>query len=40
VVGSLTPGQALVGVVHEELARLMGGPTPRSISRHSRRPSS
>ncbi len=25
VVGSLTPGQALVGVVHEELARLMGG---------------
>ena len=25
VVGSLTPGQALVGVVHEELVRLMGG---------------
>jgi signal recognition particle subunit SRP54 len=25
VVGSLTPGQALVGVVYEELARLMGG---------------
>jgi signal recognition particle subunit SRP54 len=25
VVGSLTPGQALVGIVHEELARLMGG---------------
>ncbi len=25
VVGSLTPGQALVGVVHRELARLMGG---------------
>src|SRR2546428_14183929 len=24
VVGSLTPGQALVGVVHRELARLMG----------------
>src|SRR5215470_17398226 len=25
VVGSLTPGQALVGVVHRELAALMGG---------------
>ena len=25
VVGSLTPGQALVGVVYEELTRLMGG---------------
>src|SRR6188768_2150543 len=25
VVGSLTPGQALVGVVYEELVRLMGG---------------
>jgi signal recognition particle subunit SRP54 len=25
VVGSLTPGQALVGVVHDELAALMGG---------------
>ena len=25
VVGSLTPGQALVGVVHEELVHLMGG---------------
>ncbi|HET6263316.1 MAG TPA: signal recognition particle protein [Usitatibacter sp.] len=25
VVGSLTPGQALVGVVHQELVRLMGG---------------
>jgi signal recognition particle subunit SRP54 len=25
VVGSLTPGQALVGVVHEELVKLMGG---------------
>jgi len=25
VVGSLTPGQALIGVVHRELARLMGG---------------
>ncbi|MBM3353723.1 MAG: signal recognition particle protein [Betaproteobacteria bacterium] len=25
VVGSLSPGQALVGVVHRELARLMGG---------------
>src|SRR5260221_3121271 len=24
VVGSLTPGQALIGVVHRELARLMG----------------
>jgi signal recognition particle subunit SRP54 len=28
VVGSLTPGQALVGVVHEELVRLMGGGLP------------
>ena len=27
VVGSLTPGQALVGVVHDELAALMGGAT-------------
>ena len=26
VVGSLTPGQALVGVVHQELVNLMGGP--------------
>ncbi|MCL4762713.1 MAG: signal recognition particle receptor subunit alpha, partial [Burkholderiales bacterium] len=25
VVGSLTPGQALIGVVHRELAALMGG---------------
>src|SRR5215470_9113452 len=25
VVGSLTPGQALVGVVYEELVKLMGG---------------
>ena len=25
VVGSLTPGQALIGVVYEELVRLMGG---------------
>ncbi|NTV11940.1 MAG: signal recognition particle protein, partial [Zoogloea sp.] len=25
VVGSLTPGQALIGVVHRELAELMGG---------------
>src|SRR6267378_2656260 len=25
VIGSLTPGQALVGVVHRELARVMGG---------------
>src|SRR5690606_23076928 len=25
VVGSLTPGQALVGVVHDELVALMGG---------------
>ena len=25
VIGSLTPGQALVGVVHRELADLMGG---------------
>jgi signal recognition particle subunit SRP54 len=28
VVGSLTPGQALVGVVHKELARLMGSDLP------------
>src|SRR6266404_2402750 len=28
VVGSLTPGQALVGIVHRELARLMGGELP------------
>jgi signal recognition particle subunit SRP54 len=28
VVGSLTPGQALVGVVHRELARLMGSELP------------
>jgi signal recognition particle subunit SRP54 len=28
VAGSLTPGQALVGVVHKELARLMGGDLP------------
>jgi signal recognition particle subunit SRP54 len=28
VAGSLTPGQALVGVVHRELARLMGAETP------------
>ncbi len=29
VVGSLTPGQALVGVVHRQLARLMGGDLPQ-----------
>jgi len=29
VVGSLTPGQALVGVVHRELVRLMGGDLPQ-----------
>jgi len=28
VIGSLTPGQALVGVVHRELARLMGSELP------------
>ena len=28
VAGSLTPGQALVGVVHKELTRLMGGDLP------------
>ncbi len=28
VVGSLTPGQALVGIVHKELARLMGAELP------------
>ncbi len=35
VVGSLTPGQALVGVVHEELASLMGadlGPEASQLS--------
>jgi signal recognition particle subunit SRP54 len=36
VVGSLTPGQALVGVVHRELTALMGERTRRSISRRSR----
>jgi len=30
VVGSLTPGQALVGVVHRELTALMGGDLPPS----------
>src|SRR5205807_4539545 len=29
VIGSLTPGQALVGLVHRELARLMGGANVR-----------
>jgi signal recognition particle subunit SRP54 len=29
VVGSLTPGQAMVGVVHRELGRLMGAELPR-----------
>jgi len=29
VIGSLTPGQALVGVVHRELVRLMGGDLPQ-----------
>ncbi|MCU0950091.1 MAG: signal recognition particle protein [Burkholderiaceae bacterium] len=28
VAGSLTPGQALVGIVHKELTRLMGGELP------------
>ena len=28
VIGSLTPGQALVGVVHRELTALMGGTVP------------
>ena len=28
VAGSLTPGQALVGIVHKELTRLMGGDLP------------
>jgi signal recognition particle subunit SRP54 len=35
VVGSLTPGQALIGVVHKELARLMGvgvAPAQRELS--------
>ena len=30
VVGSLNPGQALVGVVHRELTQLMGGGRSRS----------
>jgi len=30
VAGSLTPGQALVGVVHKELARLMGADLPEA----------
>ena len=39
VVGSLTPGQALIGVVHRELTALMGGAAaPLSISRRSRPP--
>ena len=25
VIGSLTPGQALIGVVHKEMTQLMGG---------------
>ncbi|HYA66140.1 MAG TPA: signal recognition particle protein, partial [Burkholderiaceae bacterium] len=29
VIGSLTPGQALVGVVHRELVRLLGGDWPQ-----------
>jgi len=33
VVGSLTPGQALVGVVHRELTTLMGGDLPRGRAR-------
>lgn len=36
VVGSLTPGQALVGVVHRELTRLMGRPTPGWTSTRNR----
>src|SRR5205823_7202048 len=33
VVGSLTPGQALIGVVHRELTALMGGAaTPLSLA--------
>ena len=41
VIGSLTPGQALVGVVQRELTTLMGGDlddrSANSISRHNRR---
>ena len=37
VVGSLTPGQALIGVVARELTALMGGAARRSISPCSRR---
>ena len=38
VIGSLTPGQALVGVVHRELTELMGAPASASTSPPSRRP--
>jgi signal recognition particle subunit SRP54 len=31
VAGSLTPGQALVGIVHRELARLMGADLPAAL---------
>ena len=34
VVGSLTPGQALIQVVHQELAKLMGREPSRIESRH------
>ena len=33
VVGSLNPGQALVGVVHQELTALMGGEKSEQIGR-------
>ncbi len=35
VIGSLTPGQALVGVVHDELARLMGADLGQEASQLS-----
>jgi hypothetical protein len=38
VVGSLNPGQALVGIVHKELAATMGAGVPTSTWPRSRRP--
>jgi signal recognition particle subunit SRP54 len=38
VIGSLTPGQALVGVVHRELTELMGGASVGLNLATSRRP--
>jgi signal recognition particle subunit SRP54 len=35
VLGSLTPGQALIGVIHDELVRLMGGEAKAFDLRHA-----